>query len=482
MSTPEHVDVLIVGAGLSGIGAAARLVQEHPQRSYAVLEAREASGGTWDLFRYPGIRSDSDMYTMGYRFRPWRSNRALADGPSILDYVRDTAREYGVDRHVRYQHRVTSASWDSAAARWTVTAATPGGQVTLTAGFLWACSGYYDYDEPYRPELPGLPDYAGTVVHPQHWPADLDTTGKRVVVIGSGATAMTLVPALADGGAAEVTMLQRSPTYVLSLPGTDPVAARVRRWLPERASYWLLRWKNIGVAVATFQVSRRWPRLARRLLRGAAARQLPEGYPVDVHFAPRYDPWDQRLCLVPDGDLFRAVREGRVDIVTDTIDTFTEKGVRVSSGEELLADVVVTATGFNLKIMGGMDLEVDGERIDLRDRMAYRALMFSGVPNFAFTIGYTNASWTLKADLVADYVCRLLSHLDAHGHRSAVPVPDPSVAPAPFMDFTPGYVKRSEHLLPQQGDVEPWRLRQNYFHDVRSIRRSRVDDGVLTFR
>jgi monooxygenase len=482
MSTPEHVDVLVVGAGLSGIGAAARLAQEHPQRSYAVLEAREASGGTWDLFRYPGIRSDSDMYTMGYRFRPWRSNRALADGPSILEYVRDTAREHGVDRHVRYRHRVTSASWDSGTARWTVTAATHEGEVTLTAGFLWACSGYYDYDEPYRPELPGLADYAGTVVHPQHWPADLDTTGQRVVVIGSGATAMTLVPALADGGASQVTMLQRSPTYVLSLPGTDPVAARVRRWLPERASYWLLRWKNIGMAVATFQVSRRWPRFAKRVLRGAAARQLPEGFPVDVHFNPRYDPWDQRLCLVPDGDLFRVVREGRVDIVTDTIDTFTEKGVRVSSGDELLADVVVTATGFNLKIMGGMDLEVDGERVDLRERMAYRALMFSGVPNFAFTIGYTNASWTLKADLVADYVCRLLSHLDATGRHVAVPVPDPAVGEAPFMDFTPGYVKRSEHLLPKQGDREPWRLRQNYFHDVRSIRRSRVDDGVLTFR
>jgi len=480
--TAQHVDVLIIGAGLSGIGAAARLAQEHPHRSCTLLEAREASGGTWDLFRYPGIRSDSDMYTMGYRFRPWRSNRALADGPSILSYVRDTARHYGVDRRIRYRHRVTSASWDSATSRWTVTADTPDGEVTLTAGFLWACSGYYDYEEPYRPELPGLEAFGGTVVHPQHWPEDLDTTGQRIVVIGSGATAMTLVPALADAGAGQVTMLQRSPTYVLSLPGVDPVAARLRGWLPERASYWLVRWKNIGVAVASFQVSRRWPRLAKRVIRAGAARQLPEGYPVDVHFRPAYDPWDQRLCLVPDGDLFRVLREGTADIVTDTIDTFTEKGVRVSSGDELLADVVVTATGFNLKVMGGIDLEVDGERIDLRDRMAYRALMFSGVPNFAYTIGYTNASWTLKADLVADYVCRLLAHLDAHGHRSAVPVPDPAVGEAPFMDFTPGYVKRSEHLLPKQGDREPWRLRQNYFHDIRSIRRSRVDDGVLRFR
>ena len=481
-SGTEHVDVLIIGAGLSGIGAAARLVQEHPQRSYAVLEARAASGGTWDLFRYPGVRSDSDMFTMGYRFRPWRSNQALADGPSILDYVRATAREYGVDRRTRFQHRVTAAAWDSATARWTVTAQTPEGPVVMSADFLWSCSGYYDYDEPYRPELPGLEEFAGTVVHPQHWPDDLDTTGRRVVVIGSGATAMTLVPALADAGAGQVTMLQRSPTYVLSLPGTDPVAERLRRWLPERLSYWLLRWKNIGLAVAGFQVSRRWPELAKKVLRDGAAKRLPEDYPVDVHFRPAYDPWDQRLCMVPDGDLFRTVREGRVDIVTDTIDSFTEKGVRVGSGDELLADVVVTATGFNLKIMGGVDLLVDGEQVDLRDRMAYRALMFSGVPNFAFTIGYTNASWTLKADLVADYVCRLLGHLDAHGLRTAVPVPDPGVGEAPFMDFTPGYVRRSEHLLPKQGDRAPWRLRQNYFHDVRSIRRSRIDDGVLRFR
>ena len=479
---PEHVDVLVIGAGLSGIGAAARLAQEHPRRTCAVLEAREASGGTWDLFRYPGIRSDSDMYTMGYRFRPWRSNQALAAGPSILEYVRATAREHGVDRLIRYRHRVTAAEWDSATARWTVSAQTPDGEVTLTAGFLWCCSGYYDYDQPYRPELPGVERFGGTVVHPQHWPEDLDTTGKRVVVIGSGATAVTLVPALADGGAAQVTMLQRSPTYVLSLPGTDPVAERVRKWLPERLSYWLVRWKNVALAVGSFQVSRRWPEVAKKVLRERAARRLPEGYPVDVHFRPTYDPWDQRLCMIPDGDLFRTVREGTADIVTDTIDTFTEKGIRVSSGDELLADVVVTATGFNLKLLGDVALSVDGEPVDLRDRMAYRALMFSGVPNFAYTIGYTNASWTLKADLVADYVCRLLSHLDAHGHRSAVPVPDPTVGEAPFMDFTPGYVLRSQHLLPKQGDREPWRLRQNYFHDVRSIRHSRIDDGVLRFR
>ncbi len=479
--TPEHVDVLIIGAGLSGIGAAARLTQEHPQRSYLVLEARAVSGGTWDLFRYPGIRSDSDMFTMGYRFRPWRSNQALADGRSILEYVRDTAREFGVDRQIRYRHRVVDADWDSATARWTVTAETPDGPVTVTAGFLWACTGYYDYDEPHRPELPGSERYRGVLVHPQHWPEELDTTGKRVVVIGSGATAMTLVPSLADTGAAHVTMLQRSPTYVLPRPAEDAFARTVRRWLPERASYVVTRWKNILVGIASYQLSQRAPRLARKLIRGATAKQLPADYPVDVHFKPSYDPWDQRLCLVPDGDLFRTIREGTVSVVTDTIDSLTENGVRVGSGEELPADVVVTATGFDLKLMGDVVLGVDGEKVDLRDRMTYRALMFGGVPNFAFTIGYTNASWTLKADLVADYVCRVLGHMDRHGHRTVMPVPDPTVQPAPFMDFTPGYVLRSQHLLPKQGAREPWRLRQNYLYDVQTIRRSPIDDGVLQF-
>ena len=477
----EHVDVLIVGAGLSGIGAAARLAQEHPHRSYALLEAREASGGTWDLFRYPGIRSDSDMFTLGYRFRPWRGERALADGPAILEYVRETAREYGVDRRIRYRHRVVAADWDSEHSRWQVRAETPDGPATLTAGFLWSCAGYYDYDEPYRPDFPGLERYAGTLVHPQHWPEDLDVAGRRVVVIGSGATAMTLVPALADAGAASVTMLQRSPTYVMALPAVDPVARALRRVLPERTAYWLTRWKNVALATLSYQVSQRWPGFARRMIRAAARKQLPEGYPVDVHFRPSYDPWDQRLCLVPDGDLFRTIREGRVEVVTDTVATFTERGIRVGSGTELPADLVVTATGFNLQVMGGVELSLDGEPVDLRERMAYRALMFGGIPNFAFTIGYTNASWTLKADLVADFVCRLLTRLDRSGARVVVPVPDPDVADAPFMDFTPGYVLRSLDRLPKQGDREPWRLRQNYLHDVRTIRRGDLDDGTLAF-
>ena len=448
-----------------------------------MLEARADSGGTWDLFRYPGIRSDSDMFTMGYRFRPWRDDRALADGPSILAYVRETAREYGVDRHIRsgstggrrrlgLRHRaVDRHRGDAATARRPSRRASCGPAPATTTT-----------TSPTGPSFPGLEEYAGTLVHPQHWPTDLDTTGRSVVVIGSGATAMTLVPALADAGAGQVTMLQRSPTYVLALPAVDPVARFLRRWLPEKASYWVTRWKNIGVATASYQVSRRWPRFAKRLIRAAAAKQLPEGYPVDVHFKPAYDPWDQRLCLIPNGDLFRTIREGRVEVVTDTIDTFTEKGVRLASGDELVADVVVTATGFNLKLMGDVALSVDGEPVDLSRRMAYRALMFADLPNFAFTIGYTNASWTLKADLVADYVCRVLAHLDRTGTDVVVPVPDPGVRDAPFMDFTPGYVLRSLDLLPKQGDREPWRLRQNYFHDIRTIRRGPIDDGVLRFR
>ncbi|MEJ7794590.1 MAG: NAD(P)/FAD-dependent oxidoreductase [Nocardioides sp.] len=480
MNSPEHVDVLILGAGLSGIGAAARLGQEHPGRSYLVLEARAVSGGTWDLFRYPGIRSDSDMFTLGYRFKPWLGERALADGPSILDYVRETAREYDVERRIRYQHTVLAAAWDSEAAHWTVSAETPDGPVTITAGFLWSCTGYYDYDEPYQPEFPGMEQYAGTVVHPQHWPEDLDLAGATVVVIGSGATAVTLVPALVEAGAGQVTMLQRSPTYVVALPGVDPVAQLLRRFLPARASYWAARWKNIAVATLSFEVSRRWPRFAKKVVRGQAVKRLPEGYPVDVHFKPDYEPWDQRLCLVPDGDLFRVIRRGGADVVTDTIDTFTDKGIRLASGDELISDVVVTATGLNLKVMA-YAMSVDGEPVNISDAMAYKAIMFAGLPNFAFTIGYTNASWTLKADLVADYVCRLLSHLDEIGARSAVPVPDPSVGATPFMDFMPGYVLRSLRSLPKQGDREPWRLRQNYFHDIRTIRRDAIDDGVLRF-
>ena len=479
MSAPEHVDVLIVGAGLSGIGAACRLSVEHPHRTVAVLEARDASGGTWDVFRYPGIRSDSDMFTFGYRWRPWPEDRALADGPMILEYLRTVAREYAVDRLIRYRHRVVGASWDSATSRWTVEVDREGERVALTASFLWGCSGYYDTEQGYQPDFPGLDDFAGRVVHPQHWPEDLDYSGQRVLVIGSGATAVTLVPAMAET-AEHVTMLQRSPTYVLALPARDPIARRLAR-LPLGIRYPIIRWKQILLSLGVYQLSQRRPALVKRLIRKATLRQLPPGVDVDTHFKPLYNPWDQRLCVVPDGDLFRAIRHGRASVVTSTIETFTRRGVRLTTGEELEADLIVTATGLNLKPFGGLDLVVDGEKVVVSDSMAYKALMLSGIPNFAYTLGYSNASWTLKADLVTDYVCRLLTHMDEHGHTSVVAEPDPDVTPTASIPLKSGYVLRSSHLLPQQGDRDPWRLRQNYLYDVRTIRKHPIDDGVLSF-
>ena len=478
MST-EHVDVLIIGAGLSGIGAACQLRQRQPRRTVAVLESREVSGGTWDLFRYPGIRSDSDMYTFGYRWRPWRNERALADGDAILDYLRDVASEYGVDKLIRYRHRVVGATWDSDTARWTVRSQTPDGEVTLTASFLWNCGGYYDYDQGYTPAFPGMDDFQGQVIHPQQWPEDLDYAGKKVVVIGSGATAVTLLPAMVAGGAGHVTMLQRSPSYIMSLPGRDPLAERLKR-LPEKVRFPLLRWKNILVSVGVYQLSRKRPDVLRGFIRKNTVKQLPPDVDVDVHFKPTYDPWDQRLCLVPDGDLFRAIRKGSASVVTDTIETFTERGIRLTSGDELEADIIVTATGLQLLALNA-PLEVDGKPVKLPETMAYKAMMLSGVPNFAFTIGYTNASWTLKADLVSDYVCRLLDHLDRNGLRSATARPDPSVGERPLMDFSAGYVLRALDELPKQGDRAPWQLKQNYLTDVRKIRRDPIDDGVLRF-
>ena len=475
----DHVDVLIIGAGLSGIGAAAHLARDLPGTSYALLERRAASGGTWDLFRYPGVRSDSDMHTLGYRFRPWRGDTALADGASILAYLRDTAREFGVDRHVRYGHHVTRAEWSSTTARWTVTSEVDGETRVTTADFLWSCSGYYDYDEGHTPHFEGQERFGGQVVHPQHWPEDLDYAGKRVVVIGSGATAVTLVPAMTEGGAAHVTMLQRSPTYVLPVAGTDVVKRRLTSLVGERTSYSLTRWKNIGLQSALYRISRSRPGLVRKVIRKANVAMLPPGYAVDTHFKPSYDPWDQRMCLVPDGDLFRAIRHGQASVVTDTVRTFTETGLELGSGEHLDADVVVTATGLNLQVFGGAELVVDGDVVRPPQTMAYRAMMLSGVPNFAFTIGYTNASWTLKADLVAEYVVRLLTHLRRSGKRSVVPVRDASVDEAPLMDLDAGYVQRLAHTLPRQGTVEPWALKQNYLYDARALRRAKLDDGVL---
>jgi monooxygenase len=479
----EHLDVVIVGAGLSGIGTACHLERDLPGTRYAVLEAREDLGGTWSLFRYPGIRSDSDMHTLGYRFRPWSSATALADGPSILEYVRDTAQEYGVDQKIRYGHRLTRASWDSDTQRWTLELP---GQEPLTCSFLLMCSGYYRYDQGYTPDLPGLERFGGTVVHPQLWDPEMDYADKRVVVIGSGATAVTLVPAMLEGSedhgaAAHVTMLQRSPSYVLSIGRTDPVAEVLSRWLPRSVADPLTRTKNIAQIIALYQISQRFPRFVRGLLRKATQAALPEGYDVDTHFNPRYDPWDQRMCMVPDGDLFRAVRSGQADIVTDTIETFTEGGIRLASGQELEADVVVTATGLNLQMFGGAEVVVDGEPVHLPDTMAYKGMMLSGVPNLVYMIGYTNASWTLKVDLVAEYVVRLLRHLRDHGLGVAVPERDPDVEEAPFLDFGAGYVQRSIDELPKQGTRAPWRLAMNYAIDAVALRRSRVDADAVRF-
>jgi monooxygenase len=477
----EHVDVLIVGAGLSGIGAAHHIQAAFPDRSYAILESRDRLGGTWDLFRYPGVRSDSDMHTLGYRFRPWTRAKAIADGSSILDYIRDTATEAGIDRHIRFGHRVRSAAWSGADARWTVEAEHDGRPVRLTAHFLYLCTGYYRYDGGHVPDFPGADRFTGTVVHPQRWPADLDYDGKRVVVIGSGATAVTLVPAMAER-AAHVTMLQRSPTYVMSLPSEDPLAVRLRRLLGARRAYPVVRWKNVVLSTWLYQLSRRRPDRVKAMLREAAGRQLPPGYDLDTHFTPRYQPWDQRLCFAPDGDLYSAIRRGRASVVTDRVTELTATGLRLESGAELAADIVVTATGLRLLALGSIRLAVDGEDVKLPETMAYKGMMLSGVPNLAFTVGYTNASWTLKADLVGEYVVRLLRHLDAHGYDQCVPVnDDPSLTTRPLIDFQAGYVLRSVHEFPRSGSRTPWRLGTSYAHDVVKLRYGRLADGAMRF-
>ncbi len=479
----EHVDVLIVGAGLSGIGAGCHLQDKCPGKTYAILEARASIGGTWDLFRYPGIRSDTDMYTLGYSFRPWKGEQAIADGSSILSYVRQTASEYGVEEKVRFHHRVVRAEWSTQDARWTVEAerTDTGETVWLSCGFLLMCSGYYRYDEGYTPELPGAERFAGHIVHPQRWSEDVEYAGKRVVVIGSGATAITLVPAMAQS-AAHVTMLQRSPSYVVSLPAEDPLAKSLRRWLPGRAVYPVMRWKSVLLMMLSFQFSRRRPQAMRRLIRKGIERQLPPGFDVDRHFTPAYNPWDQRLCLVRDGDLFEAIREGRASVVTDRIETFTEGGLKLTSGAELEADLVVTATGLNLLALGGIEIAVDGREVKLSETMSYKGMMLSGVPNLAFTAGYTNASWTLKCDLTHDYVCRLLKHMDEHGDRQCTPRNrDPSVAELPFIDLASSYVLRSIDQFPKQGSKAPWRLYQNYPLDIVSLRFGALEDGAMEF-
>jgi len=479
----EHFDVLIVGAGLSGIGAGHHLQTDCPDKSYAILEARESMGGTWDLFRYPGIRSDSDMYTLGYSFRPWEDAKAIADGPAILSYIRQTAAEARIDDKIRYRHRVKRASWSSADTRWTVEAEREPSKETVrfTGNFLFLCSGYYNYAQGYTPEFPGTERFAGRIVHPQKWTEDVEYAGKRVVVIGSGATAVTLVPALAKK-AAHVVMLQRSPSYVLSLPEQDPIANGLRRHLPAKVAYGITRWKNVLLGMLIFTLSRHAPELMKKLIRGGVKSQLGPDYDVDTHFKPRYNPWDQRLCLVPDADLFKAIREGRASVVTDAIETFTEKGLKLRSGKELEADLIVTATGLDLLALGGIELSVDGRAVEVAKTMSYKGMMLSGVPNLALALGYTNASWTLKCDLTCGFVCRLLHFMDERGYRQCVPQNrDPSIREVPFIDFSSGYIQRSIHKFPKQGSKTPWRLHQNYALDILALRFGALEDGTMVF-
>jgi len=479
----EHVDVLIVGAGLSGIGAAYYLQTRCPKKRYAILEGRDTIGGTWDLFRYPGVRSDSDMYTLGYSFRPWHDPKAIADGPSILAYIKETAQANGIDRHIRFNHRVRRAEWSSAEARWTVEVerGLDREPMRLTCSFLFMCSGYYDYDHGYMPEWPGVEQFAGKIVHPQHWPPDLDYTGKRVVVIGSGATAVTLVPTVAKQ-AAHVTLLQRSPTYIASQPAEDAFANRLRRYLPLGLAYSLIRWKNVLTSMAYYNLMRWQPARMKQNLINLVRAQLGPAYDVDTHFTPRYNPWDQRLCLVPDGDLFAAIKAGTVSMVTDHIDTFTPTGIRLRSGAELDADIIVTATGLLMKLMGGLQLAVDGRPIDPAQTMSYKGLMFSDIPNLAAAIGYTNASWTLKCELVSRYVCRLLKYMDQRGYVQCTPrQTDPTITAEPILNFSSGYVQRALSSLPSQGSKRPWKLYQNYLLDLLTFRYGKVDDGTLEF-
>ncbi|MET7771898.1 NAD(P)/FAD-dependent oxidoreductase [Nocardia sp. NPDC005366] len=481
----RHVDVLIIGAGLSGIGMACHLLREKTGRSFTILERREAIGGTWDLFRYPGIRSDSDMYTFGYGFHPWTGTKILADGPHIRRYIADTAEEYGVTDHIRFGRKVTIARWSSENARWTVEALDErtGRTETFTSDFLVGCTGYYDYDNGYRPEFPGEAEFGGRIVHPQHWPQDLDYRGKRVVVIGSGATAITLVPAMSKD-AAHVTMLQRSPTYITALPADDPVAVGMKAArVPAKFAYRVGRARNIALQRASFQLSRTNPEAAKKLLLGAIRLQV--GSDMDMrHFTPSYNPWDQRLCVVPNGDLFKVLRGGKASIVTDRIDTFTETGIRLVSGEELDADIVITATGLKVQMFGGAAIEVDGEPVVTRDRVVYKGSMLNDIPNMMMILGYTNASWTLKADLSAEYFCRVLNHMREHGYTSVVAVgregdrsPDSVMGGA----LTSGYIQRGDAVMPRQGSRGPWRLVNNYFRDRRLLRKEALADGVLSF-
>lgn len=468
------LDVIIVGAGLSGIGAAVHLQQNCPNETYAILEGRDAIGGTWDLFRYPGIRSDSDMYTLGYRFKPWKAAKAIADGPSIRAYINETAAEHGITQHIRFGHKVIAASWDSATARWTVTTS----KGPLTCRFLYMCSGYYNYGQGHRPTWEGEGDFKGQIIHPQFWPEHLDYTGKRIVVIGSGATAVTLVPAMAST-AAHVTMLQRTPTWMVSRPSSDAIANVLKAMLPAQMAYNIVRWKNVTLGQYFYRQTRNNPGKVRELLLKRLAKLLPADYDLETHFTPGYNPWDQRLCLVPDADLFQALSSGKASIVTDQIDRFEAAGIRLRSGKLLEADIIVTATGLKLEALGGMTVTVDGEVRRTADSLAYKGMMFSGIPNLAQSFGYINASWTLRSDLIADYVCRLLNHMRKTGMDIATPTPAPDVVPERLaMDLASGYVQRGADALPRSGNRAPWVVTADYKYDRRELLEGPVTDEM----
>ena len=482
----EYFDVVIVGAGLSGIGAAWHLQDKCPEKSYLILEGREAMGGTWDLFRYPGIRSDSDMYTLGYNFKPWKEGKAIADGPSILSYIRETASESGIGQNIRYQHMVTAAKWSSEEAAWTLEVRNSANDesVAIRCNFLLMCSGYYNYEQGYLPEFKGRDNFAGEIVHPQHWPEGLDYSGKKIVIIGSGATAVTLVPEMAKS-AEHVTMLQRSPTYMGSAPDTDWLARLLQWLLPEKTAYAITRWKNIRYQRFIYWQSQAAPKFMRRKLLRMARKDLGKDVDFDKHFVPTYDPWDQRLCLVPNGDFFHAVRDGDASIVTDSITEFTESGIRLGSGDELNADIIVTATGLDLCVLGDVQLSVDDQPVDISKTFSYKSMMFSDVPNLVSTFGYINASWTLKADLTAEYACRLLNHMTDKGMQQCTPRladDDQGTSGKNWIDsFSSGYIQRKVHLLPKQGSEPPWVNTQNYLLDRKIIGAGPIEDGYLQF-
>jgi monooxygenase len=483
MTAPEHFDVVIVGAGLSGIDAAYHLQAYCRNRSYVILEARGAVGGTWDLFRYPGIRSDSDMYTFGYSFRPWESNSAIADGESIRSYISETAEAYGIDRKIRFHHRLRSASWSTADALWTleVERGSENAPLRFTCNFLFGCTGYYDYAEGYLPDFPDVEAFAGRLVHPQHWPDDLDYAGKRVVVVGSGATAVTIIPAIAKT-AAQVTMLQRSPTYIVSRPSQDALAAWLRRSMPTRIAFAMARWYYVLFGLYFYNLARRQPERVKKWIVKQAQLQLGANYDVKTHFTPRYNPWDQRLCLAPDADFFRAIRAGKADVVTDTIERLTPEGILLQSGSELKADIIISATGLKLQLLGGAEVAIDGKPVKFSEKMNFKGVMFSDVPNLAAVFGYTNASWTLKCDLTCAYVARLLAYMDRRGYASCTPrLRDPAIKPVPLIGLTSGYIQRSVNEFPRQGSHKPWRLYQNYARDLISLRYGAVNDGALEF-